>query len=181
MERDLDGQVAIVTGAAHGIGLGIAGRLAELGARVVCWDIASPAADGGLFAHAESVDVADPDSVSAALERTLAAMEQVDILVNNAGVNGPTVPIQDYAIADWHKVIVVDLTGVFLCCKALVPHMVGRGYGRIARCTTQLLRGRESDLLNDSILQMELSNEASSSRHSLGHAIAPSRSGQVAT
>ena len=123
---ELDGQVAIVTGAARGIGFALSQRLNELGARIACWDIAPPLkANGSVFAHAEIVDVTSLASIEAALERTLAALGQADILVNNAGVNGPTVPIQDYSEADWHKVIGVDLTGG-------VPLLQGGGaaYGR---------------------------------------------------
>jgi NAD(P)-dependent dehydrogenase (short-subunit alcohol dehydrogenase family) len=84
---ELDGQVAIVTGAARGIGFAISQRLKELGARVACWDIAPPAKENGsVFAHAEIVNVTNLASVEAGLERTLATLGQADILVNNAGV-----------------------------------------------------------------------------------------------
>jgi NAD(P)-dependent dehydrogenase (short-subunit alcohol dehydrogenase family) len=96
-----------------------------------------------VFAHAEIVNVTNLASVEAGLERTLATLGQADILVNNAGVNGPTVPIQDYTEADWHKVIGVDLTGVFLCCKAVVPHMVSRRYGRIVNIAS--IAGKEGN------------------------------------
>ena len=133
MTLDLEGQVAIVTGAARGIGLGIARRLTEAGCRVAAWDLdPAPLAESGLEpAHQETVDVARPDSVEGALEGTLAALGQVNILVNNAGINGPTLPIWDYPLEEWHRVLAVDLTGVFLCCRAVVPHMRTRGGGRI--------------------------------------------------
>jgi NAD(P)-dependent dehydrogenase (short-subunit alcohol dehydrogenase family) len=141
---ELDGQVAIVTGAARGIGFAISQRLNALGARIACWDIVPPAkANGSVFAHSEIVDVTSLASIETALERTLATLGQADILVNNAGVNGPTVPIQDYTEADWHKVIGVDLTGVFLCCKAVVPHMVSRRYGRIVNIAS--IAGKEGN------------------------------------
>jgi 3-oxoacyl-[acyl-carrier protein] reductase len=141
---ELDGQVAIVTGAARGIGFAISQRLNELGAWIACWDITPPAkANGSVFAHFEIVDVTSLASIEAALERTLANLGQTDVLVNNAGVNGPTVPIQDYTEADWHKVIGVDLTGVFLCCKAVGPHMVGRCYGRIVNIAS--IAGKEGN------------------------------------
>jgi len=130
----LSAETAIVTGGARGIGLAIARRLAADGRRVAVWDRdLAPLAKlpDAPAAHAEAVNVADYAAVAAAAEAAIAALGHVDILVNNAGVNGPTLPTWDYPLADWDRVLRVDLTGVFYCCRALLPHMRGRKYGRI--------------------------------------------------
>src|SRR3712207_3797652 len=104
MKTRLDGQVAIVTGAARGIGLGIARLLAERGARVVVWDrdlAPLEAADGFEPAAAQAVDVASYASVEHAFSAAVAAFGQVDILVNNAGINGPIKPAWEYPLEDW--------------------------------------------------------------------------------
>ena len=127
----LAGSTAIVTGAARGIGLAIARRLHELGVAVSGWDLSPDIADRAPFAECRLADVADERSVATAFAATLDALGRIDILVNNAGVNGPTKPLADYSLAEWDRVLAVDLTGVFLGCRAVIPHMRERGYGRI--------------------------------------------------
>jgi len=147
MTTRLDGQTAIVTGAARGIGLGIAKRLAREGCRVVSWDRdAGPLeASKSEFepALAQVVDVTDLKAV----ERTFAAAAgkfgKIDILVNNAGVNGPTVPTWEYPPEAWDRVLSVDLTGVFYCCRAAVPHMRANRYGRIVNIAS--IAGKEGN------------------------------------
>ena len=141
----LEGQVAIVTGAVRGIGQGIARRLAKEGARVVGWDrdaVAFDAAAAG-FAPAlvQTVDVADRRSVEAAFAATIDAGKRVDILVNNAGINGPIHPTWEYPPEAWDQVIAVDLSGVFHCCRAVVPAMRAAGYGRIVNVSS--IAGKE--------------------------------------
>ena len=137
MGIDLSGTNAVVTGGARGIGRAIADRLAGLGCAVSVWDI-EPRDDSAI-----EVDVADEVAVEAATKATLAHFGHVDILVNNAGVNGPTVPAWDYPLAAWQRVLDIDLTGTFLCARAVAPHMRGRGAGRIVNIAS--VAGKEGN------------------------------------
>ena len=134
-------KVVVITGAARGFGRAIADRMDREGCRVAAWDIAPDASQPA--AHVESMNVSDPESVETATRNTLAAMGRIDVLVNNAGVNGPTVPIWEYPTEEWRRVIAVDLTGVFLCCRAIVPHMRARGEGRIVNVSS--VAGKEGN------------------------------------
>lgn len=129
--------VAVVTGAAKGIGFGIARRLERDGCAVSVWDIdLSPLETEPRFAHSIATDVTDPESIDRALQETLERLGGIDVLVNNAGVNGPTVPAWDYPLDAWNRVLAVDLSGVFLCCRAVIPHMRRRGSGRIVNVSS---------------------------------------------
>ena len=129
--------VAVVTGAAKGIGFGIARRLERGGFTVSAWDVElSPLESRHTVAHAVAMDVTVPDAVARAADRTLARLGRIDVLVNNAGVNGPTLPAWEYPMDDWDRVLAVDLTGVFLCCRAVIPHMRERGGGRIVNISS---------------------------------------------
>jgi 3-oxoacyl-[acyl-carrier protein] reductase len=92
---------------------------------------------------AVAVDVTDYRSVEKARDETLKQFRQIDILVNNAGIAGPTMPVVDYPVADWKRVIDIDLNGPFLCCRAVVPHMVKAGYGRIVNIAS--IAGKEGN------------------------------------
>ncbi|MCK8785013.1 SDR family oxidoreductase [Roseomonas sp. NAR14] len=144
---DLNGRVAVVTGGARGIGLAIAQRLAASGARVALWDMdgdeagrAAATLDG---AAGIAVDVTDDAAVAAALAETERRLGPPDVLVNNAGITGPNAPVESYPVADWRRVIELDLTGVFLCCRAAVPGMRARGYGRIVNIAS--IAGKEGN------------------------------------
>jgi 3-oxoacyl-[acyl-carrier protein] reductase len=145
---DLAGRVAIVTGAAQGIGFASAQRLAASGAKVMVWDIDAKrmneaAGAIGQGAQAVSVDVTNPEQVEAAREATIKAFGKVDILVCNAGIAGPNAKTWDYKVEDWRRVIDLDLTGVFLCCRALAPHMMANKYGRIVNIAS--IAGKEGN------------------------------------
>lgn len=142
----LDGQVAIVTGGARGIGLGIARRLVRDGARVVVWDrdlapLTEAATTGFNPAAAETVDVASYPAVEDAFARAVERLGQVDILVNNAGINGPIVPTWDYPLEDWDRVVAIDMTAVFYACRIAARHMRQRRSGRII--TVASIAGKE--------------------------------------
>ncbi len=145
---DLAGRVAIVTGAAQGIGFASAQRLAASGAKVMVWDVDRTTMDKaaaaiGQGAQAVKVDVTNPEQVEAAREATLKAFGKVDILVCNAGIAGPNAKTWDYKVEDWRRVIDLDLTGVFLCCRALAPHMMANKYGRIVNIAS--IAGKEGN------------------------------------
>lgn len=135
---DLRGRHGVVTGGAQGIGRAIAERLLRSGATVAIWD-----RDAGLAAAtarelsalgrvaAFAVDITDWAEVSRIATETAAALGGIDLLVNNAGIAGPNAPLADYPVEAWREVIDIDLNGVFLCCRAVVPLMQKQNYGRI--------------------------------------------------
>lgn len=137
-EIDLSGRVAVVTGAARGIGLAIADRLLASGAAVALWDFddrqlaeTTPALQSRGAVAPIVVDVTDEEAVMAAARDTESALGAVDLLVNNAGIGGPILQTWEYDAATFRRVLDVNVTGVYLCCKALVPGMRDRNYGRI--------------------------------------------------
>jgi 3-oxoacyl-[acyl-carrier protein] reductase len=143
MKTRLDGQVAIVTGAARGIGLAIAKLLAERGAKVVVWDRNLSPLQGSAFTPdmAEVVDVASYSAVESAFNNALTRFGRIDILVNNAGINGPIAPSWDYQLEDWDRVIAVDMTSVFYASRLAARHMRERRNGRII--TVSSIAGKE--------------------------------------
>jgi len=145
---DVSGRGAIVTGGAQGIGRAIAERLVASGARVRLWDIdsgqlAQTVAALGAAASGDLVDVTDPEAVAGATQRALEALGRLDVLVNNAGIAGPSVPLAEYPLEAWERVLRVNLTGPFLCSRAVIPHMVRAGYGRIVNVAS--IAGKEGN------------------------------------
>jgi 2-dehydro-3-deoxy-L-rhamnonate dehydrogenase (NAD+) len=144
MKTKLDGQVAIVTGAARGIGLAIARLLAERGAKVIVWDRdLAPLQQAAGFKPdaAEVVDVASYPSIEAAFNKVLKTFGQLDILVNNAGINGPIKPTWEYPLEDWDRVIAIDMNSVFYASRLASKHMRDRKQGRII--TVASIAGKE--------------------------------------
>lgn len=142
-QLDLQGRTAVVTGGASGLGAAIAQRLAASGARVRTWDLAVPTDAGHQpIAHA-AVDVARWEVVHAAAAEALDSLGRIDILVNSAGVAGANAPTWDYPMAEWQRVLDVNLNGTFHACKAVAPAMVHAGYGRIVNVAS--VAGKEGN------------------------------------
>jgi len=117
----------------QGIGAAIVKALEASGAKVRVWDLNG----------APEVDVADASSIKKATEDALKELGKVDVLVNNAGVAGQNVPTVDYPIEEWERVLRINLTSQFLCCRAVAPHMVKAGYGRIVNIAS--IAGKEGN------------------------------------
>jgi NAD(P)-dependent dehydrogenase (short-subunit alcohol dehydrogenase family) len=136
---DLKGRVAIVTGAARGIGKEIASAFAGAGARVVIADIAYEAAgavaktlqDRGFDALALGVDVSCEDDVKSMAKDTLSNFGTIDVLVNNAARGGGPASVELLSLEDWNSVIMVNLTSVFLCCREVGKIMIEKKQGSI--------------------------------------------------
>ena len=146
----MSGRQAVVTGAARGIGFGIAKRLLSAGAAVTIWDVDADAGEraasqlrGTGEIEAVAVDVSDAASIESAARETLRLHGRVDVLVNNAGIAGPNMKTWEYPRDAWQQVLDIDLTGVFLCCRALVPSMLERKYGRIVNIAS--IAGKEGN------------------------------------
>ncbi len=147
----LDGRLAIVTGAARGIGLAVAGRFAAAGATVAIWDsdseegerAASRLREAGGDVRAFEVDVTDTAAIATGLEGCVEPGRTVDVLVNNAGVAGRSAPITELTDADWDEVVTTDLTSVFYCCRAVLPAISGGGRGAIVNVAS--VTGKEGN------------------------------------
>ena len=147
-QLDLKGRNAVVTGGAAGIGFAIARRLVASGARVSLWDrvpeaLRTSAEVLGAGTHIAQLDVADEMQVTRARDATVAALGKVDALVCSAGITGPNLKTWDYPVEDWKQVLDINLTGVFLCNKALAPHMSSNNYGRIVNIAS--VAGKEGN------------------------------------
>ena len=148
---DLTDKVAIVTGAGQGIGRAIALRLAGAGATVVVADMNRKVGEAvaqeikalGRKSLVVEVDVSKLDQVQQMAQQTLETFNQIDILVNNAGIAGKTATLPDLDESDWDAVLDVNLKGVFLCCKAVIDHMIERQYGKIVSVAS--IAGKEGN------------------------------------
>ena len=142
----LQGQVAVVTGAGQGIGEGIAARLGQAGARLAILDINRAAAEevaGRLKGVGLPCDVSSASSVQQAIEEVHRQLGPVQILVNNAGIAGRTLPLWELEESDLDQVYAVNLKGVFLMCRAVIPGMLAQGYGRILNIAS--IAGKEGN------------------------------------
>ncbi len=147
---DLRDRVAVITGGARGIGRAAASRALQSGATVSLWDVdrdTAAAAQATLSAlgtvSAEIVELSDTGSVEAATAATVAKHGRIDILVNNAGISGGNGLAWELDPAVWRRVIDVNLTGCFLTCRSVVPHMLASGYGRIVNVAS--VAGKEGN------------------------------------
>ena len=151
MERNLEARVALVTGAAEGVGYAIATRLGRAGAHVAMVDIdgeaatraASALAAEGLRVAPFAADVADEASVAAMAIAVAGQLGPVAILVNNAGITGGSLEVQDLDVASWDRVMAVNVRGVFLCCRAVLPGMLERRQGKIVNIAS--IAGKEGN------------------------------------
>ena len=147
---DLDDRVAVITGGAVGIGYATAQRMLASGAAVSLWDRdeqklaeAEQALTNQGRVHAFAMDVAEPEDVDRATEATLGAFDKIDILVNSAGIGSNNQKIWETPIEEWRRVVEIDLNGTFYCCRAVVPHMIDKGYGRIVNIAS--IAGKEGN------------------------------------
>ena len=152
---DLNYRHAVITGGAQGFGFSIAARLRASGASVSLWDrdaetlklalgqLQSDQRQPQDTVSIETVDVSQMDSVMAATENTIRKHGRIEILVASAGIAGPNFKSWEYSLDAWKQVIDINLTGVFLCCRAIVPHMLRRNYGRIVNISS--IAGKEGN------------------------------------
>jgi len=147
-QYDFHGRGAVVTGGGQGFGLAIARRLVRSGAAVRIWDIdvelmEKAVLELGPAAGWERVDVSQPEAVERAAAGALASMGRIDVLVNNAGIAGMNRTTVEYPVEEWERVLRVNLTSQFLCCRAIAPAMVKAGYGRIVNVAS--IAGKEGN------------------------------------
>lgn len=145
---DLNGQVAVVTGGAQGIGFAIARRLVASGARVSLWDLrrdllGEAVAALGTAASAVEVNIGEYGHVAAAAREVEESLGRIDILVNSAGIAGRNAPLEEYDIDEWRRVIDIDLNGTFYVNRAVLPGMKARNYGRIVNIAS--IAGKEGN------------------------------------
>jgi 3-oxoacyl-[acyl-carrier protein] reductase len=145
---DLDGQHAVVTGGAQGLGFAMAKRFVESGATVTLWDLDAALLETakqalGRAATSVALDVSDWDQVDAARKKTEEIAAPASILVNSAGIAGNNAPVESYDIAVWKKIIDINLNGTFYTCRSLIPGMKERGYGRIVNIAS--IAGKEGN------------------------------------
>lgn len=141
------GRTAVVTGGASGLGKASAARIIAEGGQVSLWDLNADALKAAAeevgATHTVALDVADPDAVANAAEASNKALGRIDILVASAGITGATVPVQQFPLDSWKRVIDINLNGLFYCARAVVPYMLANGYGRIVNVAS--VAGKEGN------------------------------------
>ena len=141
------GRTAIVTGGASGLGKCSAERIIAEGGQVSLWDLnaeglAAAAAEIGAQ-HFVALDVSDADAVTRAAAEANRTLGRVDILIASAGITGASVPVHEFPIDSWRRVVDINLNGVFYCSRAVVPFMLENGYGRIVNVAS--VAGKEGN------------------------------------
>ena len=130
---DFKDRTAVITGGAQGFGLDIARRFLDSGAKVIIWDIDTKLIDEAMKEisnpnfSSDIVDISDYKEVETAVSK----ISKIDILINNAGITGPTMPLWEYDVEMWNKIVKINLSGTFNCCRAIIPNMIKNNYGRI--------------------------------------------------
>jgi 3-oxoacyl-[acyl-carrier protein] reductase len=141
------GRAAVITGGASGLGKAVAARIVAVGGTVALWDhnaaaLAAAAAEVGAV-DTQALDVADAAAVEAATKASAAALGKIDVLVCSAGITGATVPVHDFPLDSWLRVIDINLNGLFYCNRSVVPLMLANGYGRIVNVAS--VAGKEGN------------------------------------
>ena len=149
IDFDLKNRVAIVTGGAQGFGLAITKRFIESGAKVIIWDIDENETKKAIDnVNSENlsyqiVDVSNINLINEKLNQVEKSHGKIDIFINNAGITGGNATIAEYPVKEWKKVIDLNLNAVFYCCKAVVPYMIKKNYGRIVNIAS--IAGKEGN------------------------------------
>lgn len=141
------GRCAVVTGGASGLGRAVAARIVAEGGKVALWDLDATnlkavAQEIGA-SHTVALDVSDQAAVAEAAKASNEALGKIDILVASAGITGATVPVHEFPVDSWKRVIDINLNGIFYCCRETVPYMLAGGYGRIVNVAS--VAGKEGN------------------------------------
>ena len=148
-QLDLKDNIAVITGASQGFGYSIAKRLQKSGAKIINIDKDSTATAEAIskkeisYLDIYEIDITSFDKVKQTLDSIIDKYYKIDIFVNNAGIAGPSFKTWEYPNQDWEDVINIDLNGTFNCCKAVVPHMIKKNYGRIVNVAS--IAGKEGN------------------------------------
>ena len=146
---DLSNRVAVVTGGAQGFGFAISERFIKSGAKVIIWDIDKKATEEAIEklnskeCSYQLVDVTNFDEIKKSLSDIETKYGKIDIFINNAGISGMNTTVAEYPLEEWNKVVNLNLNAVFYCCKAVVPYMVKKNYGRIINISS--IAGKEGN------------------------------------
>jgi 2-dehydro-3-deoxy-L-rhamnonate dehydrogenase (NAD+) len=141
------GRTAVVTGGASGLGKAVAKRITQEGGKVVLWDLnadalAAAQAETGAVG-VQALDVSDQAAVEAAAKASAETLGKIDVLVCSAGITGATVPVHEFPVDSWLRVMDINLNGLFYCNRAIVPVMLANGYGRIVNVAS--VAGKEGN------------------------------------
>jgi NAD(P)-dependent dehydrogenase (short-subunit alcohol dehydrogenase family) len=141
------GRCAVITGGASGLGKAVAARIVAEGGKVALWDLDAQGLEAAAIevgaAHTVALDVSDQAAVVAAAKSSNETLGRIDILVASAGITGATVPVHEFPIDSWKRVIDINLNGLFYCCREVVPFMLANSYGRIVNVAS--VAGKEGN------------------------------------